>query len=222
MRKTLYLGAALAAAGLALLPALPASADGNVLTYGSAGGSAVAAGDVLTASLPSGGAANFYSDTTGGTGVSCASSSFSATVVSNPAAPGTAVETLNSQTFSNCSALNIPGVQDVNSISVDNLGYTNNVGDSSGNPVTLAPNSGPIQTTIVLDTLLGQVTCQYQATPTSLSGTTSNANQSISFTNQHFTLSSGASLCFSDGYFTAAYGPVQDTSQAGSPAVYTN
>ncbi|MDH6116220.1 Tat pathway signal sequence domain protein [Kitasatospora sp. GAS204B] len=223
MRKRLYLGAATAAAALAALTAMPASASSSVLTYGSAGGSTVATGDVLTAALQSGTAATLYSTAAGGTGVSCSSSSFSATVVSNPAAPGTAVETLNSQTFSGCSAVNIPGVTGVNSVTVNNLTYTNNVGDGTGNPVTLSPGTaGPIQTTIKLRTLLGSVTCTYQASPTSLSGATDNTAQTISFSNQSFSKSSGPATCFAAGYFTASYGPVQDTSQAGSPSVYTN
>ncbi|WP_051970672.1 Tat pathway signal sequence domain protein [Kitasatospora azatica] len=224
MRNRLYLGAALAAAALAVLPALPASAAGSsVLTYGSAGGSAVAPGDVLTASLAGGTVATLYSTAAGGTGVKCATSAFTATVVSNPAAPDTAVETLTSQTFANCSAVNVPGVLGVSSVTVNNLSYTNNVSDAAGNPVTLsAGTAGPIQTTIVLRTLLGTVTCKYQASPTSLSGTTSNTAQTISFTNQSFALSSGPGTCFASGYFTAAYGPVQDTSQAGSPSVYVN
>ncbi|MFI9271152.1 Tat pathway signal sequence domain protein [Kitasatospora sp. NPDC052896] len=223
MRNRLYLGAALTALAAAVLPALPASADGPaVLTYGSAGGSPAAVGDALTASLSPNTAATLYSTAAGGTGVSCASSGFAATVASNPSAPGTAVETLTSQTFGNCSAVNIPGVMGVQSVTVDNLSYSNDVSDATGSPVTLNPTTGPIQTDIVLQTLLGTVTCSYQASPSSLSGTTSNTDQSISFNAQPFTLSSGPATCFSAGYFTAAYGPVTDTSQAGSPSIYVN
>ncbi|MCX4749911.1 Tat pathway signal sequence domain protein [Kitasatospora sp. NBC_01287] len=224
MRKHLYLGAAVAAAGLAALTALPASAaSSSVLTYGSVGGSAVATGDVLTASLQSGTIATLYSTAAGGTGVKCSSSAFNATVVSNPTAPGTAVETLNSQTFAGCSAVGVTGVTGVISVTVNNLTYTNNVSDAAGNPVTLSPGTaGPIQTTIVLKTLLGNVTCAYQASPTSLSGTTNNTAQTISFANQTFNKSSGPGTCFANGYFTAAYGAVLDSSKAGSPSVYIN
>jgi hypothetical protein len=223
VRNRLLLGAALSAAALALLPALPASADSSpVLTYGSAGGSPVATGDVLTASLAGGSFATLYSTAAGGTGVRCAASSFSATVVSNPTAPDTAVETLTSQTFGSCTAVNVPGVLGVSSVTVNNLGYTNDVSDAAGNPVTLSAGSaGPIQTTIVLRTFLGTVTCKYQANPTSLSGTTDNTAQTISFTNQSFRLSSGPGTCFANGYFTAAYGPVADTTQGGA-SVYVN
>jgi hypothetical protein len=223
VRNRLLVGAALAAAALALPPALSASADSPaVLTLGGTGGTPVAAGDVLTASLSAGTIATMYSTAAGGTGVKCSSSAFSATVVSNPTAPGTAVETLTSQTFGNCSTVNVPGVLGVSSLTVNNLSYTNSVSDSAGNPAVLSPGTaGPIQTTVVLRTFLGTVTCKYQANPTSLSGTTSNTGQSIGFSNQSFTLTSGPGTCFANGYFTAAYGPVTDSTQAGA-AVYVN
>ncbi|MFE9421544.1 Tat pathway signal sequence domain protein [Kitasatospora sp. NPDC006697] len=223
MRNRLLLGtAALAAAALTALTALPASASSAVLTYGSAGGSAVGVGDTLTASLASGTFATLYSTAAGGAGVKCATSTFNATVTANPTAPGTAVETLNTQTFGSCTAVSVPGVTGVSSVTVNNLTYTNSVSDASGDPVTLSPVSGPIQTTIVLRTLLGTVTCVYQASPTSLTGVASNAAQTLSFTNQSFTKSSGPATCFAAGYFTAAYGPIQDTSQSGSPSVWVN
>ncbi|MDH6109715.1 hypothetical protein P3T36_000486 [Kitasatospora sp. MAP12-15] len=225
MRNRLYLGAALAAAALAAVTALPASAAGpSVLSYGTAaGGAAVGLGDVLTASLSGTSTADFYSTAAGGVGVKCSSSGFSATVSSNPAAPGTAVESLTSQTFGSCVAVKIPGVTAVQSVTVNHLSYVNNVSDAAGNPVTLSPGTaGPIQTTIVLRTLLGNVTCTYQANPASLSGTTSNTAQTIGFANQVFARSSGPGTCFSAGYFTATYGPVVDTSQSGSPLVWVN
>ncbi|GAA1235726.1 hypothetical protein GCM10009665_27410 [Kitasatospora nipponensis] len=224
MRKTRCLGVALAALALAAVPALSAdAATPNVLTYGSAGGSPVAVGDVLTASLSSGTIATLYSTAAGGTGVKCTASAFNSTVTANPSAPGTAVETLNSQTFSGCTAVGIPGVTAVLSVTVNNLTYTNSVSDAAGNPVTLSPGTaGPIQTTIVLRSLLGNITCGYQAQPTSLSGTTSNTAQTIGFVNQSFVRSSGPGTCFPMGYFTALYGPVLDVSKPGTPPVFVN
>lgn len=103
------------------------------------------------------------------------------------------------------------------SVTVNNLAYTNNVSDAAGNPVTLsAGTAGPIQTTIVLKTLLGTVTCVYKASPASLSGTTSNTAQTISFANQSFAKSTGPGTCFANGFFTASYGPVKDSSKAGA------
>lgn len=191
------------------LAAVPASADGtSVLTTGSAGGTAVAVGDVLSAPLASGSNATLYSSATGTSGVKCTSSTFTATVTDNPAAPGTATESVSGQSFdaSSCTS-NVFGVTGVSSITVDNLPYTTTV--ASDGTITVSPASGStIQTTVKLKTLLGSITCVYQAP--SLTGTASNDDNSINFTNQQFTKVSGSSLCFSSGFFTAKYAPVTD------------
>jgi hypothetical protein len=206
-----------AAAALALAAASPASADGAVLT---AGGTAVAVGDVLDASLAAGTTATLYSSATGTSGVSCTSSTFTATVTDNPAAPGTATESLTGHSFdsSSCTS-NVTGVLGVTGITVDHLPYTTTVG--SDGTVTVTPAAGStIQTTVKLRTLLGTITCVYQAP--SLTGTASNADNGIAFTSQQFAKVSGSSLCFANGYFTAKYAPVTDSSQAGSPVVSVN
>jgi len=191
------------------LAAVPASADGtSVLTTGSAGGTAVAVGDVLSAPLASGSVATLYSSATGTSGVKCTSSTFTATVTDNPAAPGTATESVSGQSFdaSSCTS-NVFGVTGVSSITVDNLPYTTTV--ASDGTITVSPASGStIQTTVKLKTILGSITCVYQAP--SLTGTASNDDNSINFTNQQFTKVSGSSLCFSSGFFTAKYAPVTD------------
>ncbi|WP_329486103.1 Tat pathway signal sequence domain protein [Kitasatospora sp. NBC_01246] len=223
MRISRTLGAAaLAAVALATAAVTPAQAAGSaVLTHTSVGGPAVAVGDVLTANLVPGSYATFYSSATGTSGIKCAVSAFSATVTSNPAAPGVATESLNSHTFSSCTA-NVIGVTGVKSITVNNLPYTNSVSDAAGNPVTLSPTAaGPLQTTVVLNTILGTTTCVYRA-PGSISGTTDNAGQTIGFASQAFAKVSGPSTCFATGYFTATYGPVIDSSVAGNPHVYIN
>ncbi|MFE1802072.1 MULTISPECIES: Tat pathway signal sequence domain protein [unclassified Streptomyces] len=221
MRTRTSLALAAAVTALALSAAGPASAaDGSVLTTGGAGGTAVATGDVLSASLATGTNATLYSSATGTSGISCSSSAFVATVVDNPAAPGTATESVTSHTFDSAScSSNVIGVLGVTSIKVDNLPYTTAV--TSGGSLTITPAAGSsIQTTAVLRTLLGSITCVYRAP--SLSGTANNADNSISFTNQQFTKFSGSSLCFSNGFFTAKYAPVTDTTQSGSPTVYVN
>jgi hypothetical protein len=204
------------AAALSVSAIAPASADDTpVLT---AGGVAVATGDVLTASLASGTAATLYSSATGTSGVSCAASAFTASVTDNPTAPGTATESLSAHTFGSCTS-NVIGVLGVTSVTVNNLPYTTTV--ASDGTVTVTPAAGStIQTTVVLRTLLGTINCVYQAP--SLTGTSSNTDNSITFTNQAFTKSSGSSLCFASGYFTAKYAPVSDTTQSGSPAVTVN
>ncbi|MCH5672362.1 Tat pathway signal sequence domain protein [Streptomyces gilvus] len=204
-------------AALSIPAAMPASAaDTPVLTTGATGGTAVAVGDVLTAPLASGTSATLYSSATGTSGVSCTSSTFTATVTDNPSAPGTATESVGAQTFdsSSCTS-NVLGVTGVTSITVDNLPYTTTV--ASDGTLTVTPASGStIQTTVKLKTLLGSISCVYQAP--SLTGTTSNTDASINFTNQQFTKTSGSSLCFSSGYFTAKYAPVTDN----GATVYVN
>ncbi|MDQ0954960.1 hypothetical protein QFZ24_008883 [Streptomyces phaeochromogenes] len=221
MRTRTSLALAAAVTALALSAAGPASAaDGSVLTTGGAGGTAVAAGAVLNSSLAAGTSATLYSSSTGTSGLSCTSSKFVATVVDNPTAPGTATESVTEHTFdsSSCTS-NVVGVLGVTSIKVDNLPYTSAVG--SDGSVTITPADGSsIQTTVVLRTLLGSITCVYRAP--SLSGTADNADNSISFSKQQFTKFSGSSLCFSNGYFTAKYAPVTDTTQADSPVVFVN
>ncbi len=217
-RTSLTLAAAFSALALAaaVVPAAAAAhpeAASPVLTVGSLGGTPVAVGDQLSAPLASGTHANFYSSSTGTSGVTCTTSQFVATDVTNPASPGSATESLGTQNFSGCSS-NVTGVTGVQSITVNNLPFTTTVSDSSGFPVTVtAGSTGPIQTTVVLNTLLGSTTCVYTSGP--LSGSASNTDNSISFTNQEFTKSSGSSLCFSDAYFTAKYAPVTDTTQGG-------
>ncbi|MDV9169404.1 Tat pathway signal sequence domain protein [Streptomyces sp. W16] len=203
---------------LTLLPATAASADSAVLTYGSAAGSAVSVGDVLTASLASGTKAALATSSGGSSGITCTGSTLSATVTANPAAPGTATESATSQTFSGCTS-NVFGVTGVQSITVNGLPYS--TAASSDGTVTVTPASGgTIQTTVVLSTLLGSVTCVYRAP--SLAAVSSNSATSLTFTNQAFTKFSGSVLCAGNGYFSATYAPVVDSSVSGSPAIYTN
>ncbi|MEU5343967.1 Tat pathway signal sequence domain protein [Streptomyces sp. NPDC020766] len=221
MRTRTSLALAAAVTALALSAAGPASAaDGSVLTTGGAGGTAVAAGAVLNSSLAAGTSATLYSSSTGTSGLSCTSSKFVASVVDNPTAPGTATESVTEHTFDSASCTsNVIGVLGVTSIKVDNLPYTSAVG--SDGSVTITPPAGStIQTTVVLRTLLGSITCVYRAP--SLSGTADNADNSIAFSKQQFTKFSGSSLCFSNGYFTAKYAPVTDTTQADNPVVFVN
>ncbi|WP_426512138.1 hypothetical protein ACPPVO_16840 [Dactylosporangium sp. McL0621] len=62
----------------------------------------------------------------------------------------------------------------------------------------------------------------YRADANLVLGVASNDDRSITFTDQKFNKFSGPSACFPNGYFTASYGPVADTSVAGSPLVYVN
>ncbi|MFI7251403.1 Tat pathway signal sequence domain protein [Micromonospora chalcea] len=222
------IGAGLAALALltGLVGAAPATAApttslaSNVLTYPTVAGTAVSVGDVIQASLRSGTNATFYSSTSGTTGIKCAASSFSAKVLTNPTAPGTATESLTAQSFSSCTT-NVFGTTGVQSVTVNNLPYTTSV--TSAGVVTISGTAAaPIQSTVVLNSLLGAITCVYRTSTNTLTGTASNGTNSITFTNQTLTKFSGPSLCFGTAYFTASYSPVKDTSKTGSPAVYVN
>jgi len=222
MRRYLYFAGAAAAALLIVLPAGPAWArTAHVLTTGKVGGTNVAVGDILKASLASGTTSTFFKSTTSTTGVKCSKSSFSAKVTANPVKPGTAKESLTSQTFSSCTS-NVSGVTGVQSVKVGNLPYNATISDASGDPVKVSETSStkPLKTTIVLNTVVGSITCVYTAK--SVSGAASNTGNTVSFTNQKFTKSSGPSSCFSSGFFTAKYGPVTDSSMTGSPKVFVN
>ncbi|MFE0700704.1 Tat pathway signal sequence domain protein [Streptomyces sp. NPDC058872] len=212
------LGLAVSATLAAGVQAGAAASSGEVLTTGGAGGTAVAVGDVLSASLSSGTKAKIATSAGGSTGITCSTSAFTATVTGNPAAPGTATETVTAHTLSNCTT-NILGATGVQSITVNNLPFAAAVA-SGGSLTVTAGAAGPIQTTLKINTILGSTTCVYRAG--SLTATPSNTDSSLTFSNQLFTKYSGPGTCPGSGYFSAAYGPVQDTSQAGSPAVFVN
>lgn len=124
----------------------------------------------------------------------------------NPAAPGTAKESVTAHTFDAASCTtNVVGVLGVTSITVNNLPYDSTA--SSDGTVTVTPPAGStVRTTVVLRTLLGSVNCVYQAP--GLTGTASNDDHTIAFERQQFSKVSGSSLCFANGYFSAKYAPV--------------
>ncbi|MFI5836821.1 Tat pathway signal sequence domain protein [Micromonospora sp. NPDC051300] len=207
--------------GAAPATAAPATALASaVLTYPAPAGTAVSVGDVIQASLKTGTNATFYNSASGTTGIKCAASSFSAKVLTNPTAPGTATESLTAQTFTSCTT-NVLGTTGVQSVTVNNLPYSTKV--TSAGVVTISGTAtAPIQSTVVLNSLLGPITCVYRTGTNTLTGTAANATNSIAFTNQTLTKFSGPSLCFGTAYFTATYSPVKDTSKTGSPGVYVN
>jgi len=208
VRTLRYLAIVPAVVLMAVVAALPAAAASNVLTIGSTSGTAVAVNDILTSGLKSGTKATFFSTSTGTTGVTCTASTLTAKVLTNPASSGTATESLTGQTFTTCTA-NVTGVTKVNSITVNNLPYNTSV--TSAGAVTV---SGTIQATVSLQSIIGAVTCVYKSTNATLTGTTSNTDNSINFSNQSFTKSSGPTLCFANVFLTAHYAKVLDSTQS--------
>jgi len=222
MRAFGYLGIAAAAAMSVALIGTPALADDAVavLTTGSIGGANVANNDVLSASLATGTTADFATTSGGTTGIHCAESTFTATVVDNPAAPGVATESTTAQTFASCTT-NILGATGVTSVIVNNAPFATTV-NSTGVVTVSGTDAAPIQTTLKLSTILGSATCVYRANGNAITGTASSTDSGIAFANQQFNKFSGSITCPSNGYFTVNYSPILDTSVDGSPAVYTN
>lgn len=204
---------------LAVLPIASASAATPVLTTGSVGGAAVKVGDIIKAPLKAGTKATFFSPGTT-TGVSCATALVTNKVVTNPAKPGTATESLTAQTFGKCTT-NIAAGATVQSVTVQKLPYKSAISDATGFPVTVTKPGGKLQTTIVIGVLGTTITCIYQATK--LSGKATNAGSADIFKNQTFTLSSGPpGACPASGAFSATFGPKKDFSVTGSPLVFVN
>jgi hypothetical protein len=228
MRRIGYLGIAAAAAVSVAMLGSPALADDDpvpavvdVLTTGSVGGANVAVGDMLSASVAAGTTADFATASGGTTGVKCAVSTFTATVVDNPAVPGIATESTTGQTFDSCTA-NIFGVIGVTSVVVNNLPFATTVESGTAAVSVTGTDAAPIQTTLKLRTILGSVTCVYRANGNAIAGVAGSGDSSISFANQQFNKFSGPITCPSNGFFTASYAPVLDTSLADSPEVFTN
>jgi hypothetical protein len=214
-------GISAAAALVCAAPAFAAGAGaqaGSVLTTGGLAGTAVGAGDVLSAALAPGAKAVIATASGGSTGITCTSSTFTASLTGNPAAPGTATETVTAHTFANCTT-NVLGATGVQSITVGNLPFASTA-SSAGALNVAAGSAGAIQTTVKLNTILGAITCVYNSP--GLSGTTSNTGNTITFANQKFTKTTGPLTCPGSGFFSATYGPVQDTSVSGSPSVFVN
>jgi hypothetical protein len=222
VRKYFYIGVLVATALVAALPATAAgAATVHVLTTGKAGGPAVAPKAVLKASLKSRTDAVFA--TTDGK-LSCTKSTFTAKVVTNPAKgakPATATESITAETFSGCT-ISVKGVV-IKSSSVGNLPYNASVSDAKGNPVKISgrTKAKPLLLSISVQIPPGKpFSCSVKAA--SIAGSWTNKGNATVFVKQKLTKASGGALCPTSGTFTATYGPVQDTSVKGNPAVFVN
>jgi hypothetical protein len=215
--RRLILGAIGAAAAIVVMTPMLASAatTPHVLTTTKVGGTNVAVGAKLSASLKTGTKAVFSEGTEGS--VSCAKSSVAETVKTNPAKPGSATLSITGQTFSTCTA-SISGVTvTVKSVTAYKAPYAATVSDAKGLPVTVT-KPGAV---IVVSALGETITCTYQAA--SIKGVSDNTGSSVTFTDQAFKLVTGSSsLCPSTGDLTVAYAPVEDTSVKGDPHVFVN
>jgi hypothetical protein len=222
MRKFLVMAVA-ATAGLlvsapAMVPATAAvAATHDVLTISRVGGTNVKVGATLKASLKSGTKATFLIP--GNDFVRCSSVTFTAKVTNNPRKKknATADEKLTAQPYKSCTT-NIPTATGRPKVVVTHLPYKTTLSNSRGDPVTVTGTTA----TITVPTSIGSLICKYGAKNKKTKGSASNSKQTISFSNQPFTLTSGPSGCPKSGKFTATFGPVKDTSVHGSPHVFIN
>lgn len=222
VRKYLYIGVLVATALVAALPAVAsaAAAPVHVLTTGKVRGTAVKPGAVLKASLVKRTDVVFANPLGK---LTCTKSTFTAKVVTNPAKgkkPATATESVTGDTFSGCT-ISIKGVT-IKNQSVANLPYKGTVSDAKGNPVKISGRSKakPLVLSVTIKFGTSTFTCSVKAA--SISGKWSNKGNATVFVKQKFTKASGGALCPASGTFSAAYGPVKDTSVKGSPAVFVN
>jgi hypothetical protein len=230
--RTRIIAAAVAAAALlpvTLLAATPASAatKHDVLTYGKVGGTNVKVKDVLSASLAKKAFATFTSGSgTSATTLKCAKSSFTAKVVTNPTAgKATAKEALTAQTASSCTVTGPDAsliIAKKISISLLKPPYSTTVSDKKGDPVVVSKGTVKV---VVPTTVAGTLTCLYTAT--TVTGNVSNKHETVTFTKQTLTETTGSSTdcaLLPSAKFSAVYGPVVDNSVKGKkkPVVFVN
>jgi hypothetical protein len=214
--RRLILGAIGAAAAIVVMTPMAASAaTTDVLTITKVGGTNVAAGAKLSASLKSGTKAVFSEGTEGS--VSCAKSSVAETVTKNPAKPGTAMLSVTGQSFSSCTA-SISGITvTIKSVTDYKPPFKATVSDATGFPVTVTKPGFVVVASAEGETL----TCTYQAAK--ITGSASNTGSAVAFKDQAFKVVTGSSsLCPASGDLTVTYAPVKDTSVKGDPHVFVN
>lgn len=221
MRKYFYIGALAAIALVAALPAAAAAAAPvHVLTTGKARGPAVKPGAVLKASLKSRTSAVFANSLGK---LTCTKSAFTAKVVANPAKtgrPATAKASITAETFGNCT-ISVKGVT-IKSQKVANLPYNVTVSDAKGNPVRISGRSKVKPLLLSITVKFGTSTFSCSVRAASISGSWTNKGNATVFVKQKFVKAAGGVFCPASGTFSAAYGPVRDTSVKGSPAVFVN
>jgi hypothetical protein len=215
MRRLILAAVGAAAAIVVMTPLAASAATTDVLTTTKVGGTNVAAGAKLSASLKSGTKAVFSDGTAGS--VSCAKSTVAETVTTNPAKPGTAKLSVTGITLSSCTAT-ISGITvTVKSVTDYKPPFATTISDAKGLPVTVTKPGF----TVVASADGVTVTCTYQAA--SIKGAASNTGSSVAFKDQEFKVLSGSnSLCPASGDLTVTYAPVEDTSVKGDPHVFVN
>jgi hypothetical protein len=177
----------------------------TVLTTATVGGPDATPGDLITASVVG--------------GPNCTSGSAQATVLTNPAAPGTATLQLTSLTFAACT-LDMLGVGSLPaSVTVNGLPDSVTISDALGDPAT----SGILSITISV--MGGTSSCSY-ASPAALTGGYTNATDSLTFSGSALAFAGGAgplgSDCPTSSLTLPVFTSVADSSVSGTPAVFVN
>jgi hypothetical protein len=195
-----------------------------VLSVTALGGPPANPGDLLTSSLTPGSTLSLTSTPSGGVGLFCQQSVWGGQLLANPALPGPAViRLLNPLTISACTD-NAPTVTAVTGVAVSGLPQNLQVTGTGSFPLQILPLSTPLQLTVTLSTTTApSVVCTYQATGP-LNGNTALGSAPWRFVNQPFRLTGGplpACGTTPNGFLTAAYSPVIDTT-AGGANVFVN
>jgi hypothetical protein len=207
MRKSLLLAAVAATAMMVLPSTAPAwaattAAKSDVLTTGKVGGPDVAVKAKLHAVLETHQELKFSA---GGVTLTCAKSTLTATVKTNPARPATVVAS-PALTAGQCTA---EGVSVSVTFSLGQLTQS----DAKTDPVTL---SKPALTFSAFG-----VTCKFSAPK--LSATASNAGSELAVKAQTFTpLTTNCPISGSGSLAAITFGPVEDSSVTGTPHVFVN
>ncbi len=183
----------------AVLAPIPAAAEETaVLTSESVGGPSIGVGETITGTLNAGTAETF--STGPGSGISCTSSSFTATVETNPAAGGVATTSTTSWNHSGCITSGMTGVVGVRVASTA-LPYGTAFNGATGavSLIKLRPTK-----TITLLTVIGPVTCVYVASSTTTM-TYFNASGTLVIRIVTYTKISGPALCPSTLTYSSAF-----------------
>ncbi len=208
MRRLRYVVAATAASLLTALAMAPAYAAGAVLTVASVGGPPVAVGDTLAACGP-----ETACSTSSSTCFKC-TLNVSATVGSNPPAPGTATARIDSETFSSAACTISPPIVNCSLMSMPIGPLPLGVSFMSPNGVTVASP----QLTLQMVCLGSTVRCVYHPHDPSgnLVGTFVNSDNTIRFMNVLFDKVSGPNICVAAVRYSATL-RVTDQTQGGQP-----
>ena len=137
----------------------------------------------------------------------CSTSSFSATVLANMGAGGTASLSLSAWAFGSCST-SISGLS-APTLSLTNLPYHVTInGSTKVITITGSGPSTPITFAVGFTSSSGHINCGLQARSNTVTGLASNTDNSWTSTNQELDLATGGVSCPRTLFLSATYAPV--------------